>query len=220
MKTFTLEDVSRLADAQKEINELRKFVIERATLHATLHPNERPAGLQGKFPETSYAWGSHLTVHESHLLSPTVSFYPIYEVDTGPGGGGEQVVYQVPRDFVYSVEQTEQEKRFLLYQSLKAEFESVEKASAATPSTPKAAVPTLPVTKTCLFQGYGPDCGARVVDGTIYCTKHAGAKCITCGNNANHECTHEGQFVCGNPVCPDHTFCKHHTRQQRIPFQP
>lgn len=33
------------------------------------------------------------------------------------------------------------------------------------------------------------------------CEKHAAIKCASCGEPANRECSHTGQFVCGFPLC-------------------
>lgn len=35
-----------------------------------------------------------------------------------------------------------------------------------------------------------------------FCDVHLQTKCCVCGNQADHECNHTGQFVCGAPLCP------------------
>lgn len=36
-----------------------------------------------------------------------------------------------------------------------------------------------------------------------FCSQHTGVKCVSCSDQASHECSHTGQFVCGAPLCPD-----------------
>lgn len=38
-------------------------------------------------------------------------------------------------------------------------------------------------------------------DESGFCKYHKGIKCSICGNQANRECSHTGQFVCGAPLC-------------------
>ena len=33
------------------------------------------------------------------------------------------------------------------------------------------------------------------------CKKHREVKCCVCGEQATHDCSHTGQFVCGAPLC-------------------
>lgn len=35
-----------------------------------------------------------------------------------------------------------------------------------------------------------------------FCDTHLQKKCWVCGSQADHECSHTGQFVCGAPLCP------------------
>lgn len=51
------------------------------------------------------------------------------------------------------------------------------------------------------------DCKKDVVDGG-FCEEHKKKTCIVCGNQATHECSETGQFVCGAPLCDD---CEHTT---------
>ena len=34
-----------------------------------------------------------------------------------------------------------------------------------------------------------------------YCTEHAGKKCVSCGEQATHECPTASSLVCGAPLC-------------------
>ena len=36
-----------------------------------------------------------------------------------------------------------------------------------------------------------------------FCVTHVNKKCGVCGEQAVTECNHTGQFVCGQPLCPD-----------------
>lgn len=40
-----------------------------------------------------------------------------------------------------------------------------------------------------------------VADQSGFCEEHRGKKCDVCGKQATHECSYEGQFVCGAPLC-------------------
>lgn len=45
-------------------------------------------------------------------------------------------------------------------------------------------------------------CGALAGAGGL-CARHATVKCANCGDQATHECSYAGQFVCGAPLCAD-----------------
>ncbi len=46
--------------------------------------------------------------------------------------------------------------------------------------------------------------------GVENCPDHSGLSCISCGEQATHECDETGQFVCGAPLCDD---CEHTTAE-------
>ena len=57
--------------------------------------------------------------------------------------------------------------------------------------------------QTCKFDiAWVGACG-KEADGSGYCEAHRGKKCSVCGAQANRECSHTGQFVCGAPLCKD-----------------
>lgn len=37
--------------------------------------------------------------------------------------------------------------------------------------------------------------------GRPYCELHSNMNCVSCGNQATHECEETFQFVCGYPLC-------------------
>ena len=42
-------------------------------------------------------------------------------------------------------------------------------------------------------------CGAETDND--FCDNHITKKCVSCGEQATHECNYTGQFVCGGPLC-------------------
>lgn len=56
----------------------------------------------------------------------------------------------------------------------------------------------------------GP-CGVPAPDGA-YCSLHAQKKCVSCGQQASHECPATMQLVCGAPLCPA---CTHNYETNR-----
>lgn len=42
-----------------------------------------------------------------------------------------------------------------------------------------------------------------------YCKEHEGLKCVSCGQQATHECNETGGLVCGSPLCDDCTHNVH-----------
>jgi hypothetical protein len=42
--------------------------------------------------------------------------------------------------------------------------------------------------------------------GEPLCKEHKGVQCVSCGNQATHDCGETGQFVCCQPLCDD---CEH-----------
>lgn len=56
---------------------------------------------------------------------------------------------------------------------------------------------------TCGFDGgYAGLCKEPAEPGR-FCPRHAAMRCISCGQSATQECSYEGQFVCGQPLCED-----------------
>lgn len=45
-------------------------------------------------------------------------------------------------------------------------------------------------------------------DESGFCEEHKGKMCVSCGEQATHECDETGQFVCGAPLCDA---CEHTT---------
>lgn len=63
-------------------------------------------------------------------------------------------------------------------------------------------------TKQCRWDGgWAGRCESDATADDVFCDKHRGKKCTSCGDTAVRECDHTGiQFVCGYPLCAD---CKH-----------
>lgn len=53
---------------------------------------------------------------------------------------------------------------------------------------------------------YVGECVNKSADGTDYCSKHLGKKCVVCGEQATHECHETCGLVCGDPLCNN---CEH-----------
>lgn len=54
----------------------------------------------------------------------------------------------------------------------------------------------------CRFDmGYRGRCDQPALGGSGLCTAHAELACASCHEPATHECSYEGQFVCGAPLC-------------------
>jgi hypothetical protein len=69
----------------------------------------------------------------------------------------------------------------------------------------------------CKYSIYGNSCGAKFLNKDGFCEKHAKEKCW-CGKQAVEGCCHCGQFVCGRPLCEDHTsFCPAHGGERPKP---
>jgi hypothetical protein len=47
---------------------------------------------------------------------------------------------------------------------------------------------------------YAGQCPNEVTD-TEFCERHAKIICVCCRQQATHECSYAGQFVCGFPLC-------------------
>lgn len=74
------------------------------------------------------------------------------------------------------------------------------------------------VKKQCKWETYGYQC--RETSKNEFCDEHRNVKCthlnehgILCFNMANHGCPTELQFVCGAPVCAEHSNCGRHYRR-------
>lgn len=64
---------------------------------------------------------------------------------------------------------------------------------------------------------YSGNCGALILAGH-YCVAHVTERCTCCGEQATHECSHAGQFVCGYPLCNDCWHCdRGHERRPDAP---
>lgn len=54
---------------------------------------------------------------------------------------------------------------------------------------------------TCKFcEAWIGQCSNPCVDGSEYCSKHHGMKCVVTGEQATHSCPETFQFVCGAPL--------------------
>ena len=49
-------------------------------------------------------------------------------------------------------------------------------------------------------------CKQDATDARGICFEHGKLKCVSCGDQATHDCDETGQFVCGAPLCPN---CEH-----------
>lgn len=64
----------------------------------------------------------------------------------------------------------------------------------------------------CAWSVYIGHCKSQAV-ANGYCEEHYGKQChdSNCVNQATHDCSFEGQFVCGYPVCGEYNrFCETH----------
>lgn len=63
---------------------------------------------------------------------------------------------------------------------------------------------------TCNFKmDWMGTCKKPVLEGTEQCLAHYKVKCSFCGNTAFETCDFTGQFVCGAPVCDEHSRHNH-----------
>ena len=62
-------------------------------------------------------------------------------------------------------------------------------------------------TKQCEFDmGYAGRCKGDSSPYSKYCKTHKDMKCVSCGEQATHQCSETFQFVCGSPLCDN---CSH-----------
>lgn len=64
----------------------------------------------------------------------------------------------------------------------------------------------------CLFRNaWVGECKNETMDGEDFCEEHLQKQCVSCGEQATHEC-HEtmGPLVCGSPLCNE---CEHTIRE-------
>lgn len=75
------------------------------------------------------------------------------------------------------------------------------------------------MTRQCKWETYGYQC--REMSPNEFCIEHDKVKCshlgehgTLCFNMANHGCPTELQFVCGAPICAEHSNCGNHYRRR------
>jgi hypothetical protein len=57
----------------------------------------------------------------------------------------------------------------------------------------------------CPWEHYGMYCNRPTENGKTYCPVHDGKKCSQCDRQSTHGCPVELQFVCGEPLCEQHS---------------
>ncbi len=60
--------------------------------------------------------------------------------------------------------------------------------------------------KTCTFSKAWIGACGKEADESGFCPDHKGIVCVSCGEQATHECSETMGFVCGAPLCED---CEH-----------
>lgn len=208
MTAFTHQDVTELATARTRIKELEQFVLDRAIIHARLEGN-RPGPVK-----TPY---NLLQVTEKDLFNPDQENIRIMELDNTLYNARWETIYTVPREFVFG-EPGEQERKWETYLALKAELEPTPEQQRAAKTTQPATTPRQKkpgiirkredVTG-CYWECYGIYCDETTENNAMFCKTHANQKCRMCGKPADHGCPAELQFVCGEPLCPDHKAGRH-----------
>lgn len=107
MTTYTLADVDRLAEAENEIKELKKFIGARANIFHYMKT--------GVDPELYDHNGFYVQMPNYEIFDPKCDVIRVKLVDGQYGGGSD---YPTPRAFIFGKE-TEEEKEFAVYLAVK-----------------------------------------------------------------------------------------------------